>query len=56
MQLWTLWVTEAKTWALTCQDDDYHILWAEGGSHTDFPMDRIDFFVEQGCIMLTSER
>jgi uncharacterized protein DUF6876 len=55
-QLWTLWVTEEKTWALTCQDGDYHILWAEGGSYTDFPMDRIDFFVEQGCIMLTSER
>jgi hypothetical protein len=54
-QLWTLWVTEAKTWALTCQDGDYHIVWAEGGSYTDFPMDRIDFFVQQGCIMLTSE-
>jgi hypothetical protein len=55
-QLWTLWVTEEQTWALTCQDGDYRILWAEGGSSTDFPMDRIDFFVEQGCIMLTSER
>jgi hypothetical protein len=55
MQLWTLWVTEEKTWALTCQDGDYHILWAEGGSYTDFPMDKIDFFVQQNCIMLTSE-
>ena len=56
VQLWTLWVTEEQTWALTCQDGDYHILWAEGSSYTDFPMDRIDFFVEQNCIMLTSER
>ena len=54
-QLWTLWVTDAQTWALICQDGDYHILWAEGGSYTDFPVGHITFFVQHGCIMLTSE-
>ena len=54
-QLWSLWVTEERNWALVCQDGDYHLMWAEGGSYTDFPVGHITFFVQHGCIMLTSE-
>jgi len=54
-QMWSLWVTDERTWALICQDGDYHIMWAEGGSYTDFPVGHITFFVQHGCVMLTSE-
>jgi hypothetical protein len=54
-QLWSLWVGEERNWALICQDGDYHLMWAEGGSHTDFPVGHITFFVQHQCIMLTSE-
>jgi hypothetical protein len=53
-QLWTLHVHE-ESWALVCQDGDYHVLWAEGGGYTDFPLPKVEFLVQGGVIMLPSE-
>jgi hypothetical protein len=53
-QFWTLHVHE-QTWALVCQDGAYHVLWAEGGSHTNFPLTKVTFLVQGNVIMLPCE-
>ncbi len=55
-QVWRLVVAADSTAALTCDDGDGNVLSSEAISFTDFPIDRIEFYLEGGVIMLPSER
>lgn len=53
-QSWKLKVTDGAA-VLTCDDGDGNIVHREEITFTDFPLDEIDLWVENGVILLPSE-
>lgn len=54
-QSWKLVVNENQSALLTCDDGDGNIVHSEKIDWTDFPLDRIELWMEGGVILLPSE-
>ncbi|MCK1671078.1 DUF6876 family protein [Bradyrhizobium sp. 150] len=54
-QVWKLNVTGSKA-TLVCEDGNYNVVYSETIDFTDFPLDHVELWFENGVIMLPSER
>ena len=52
---WKLRVNEDKSAILICEDGSYHELYREKIDWTDFPLNKIDLWFENGVLILPSE-
>ena len=52
---WKLEVNEDKSAILVCEDGNYHELYREKIDWTDFPLNKIEFWFENGVLILPSE-
>lgn len=52
---WKLEVNEDKSAVLVCQDGNYHELYRERIEWTDFPLNKIELWFENGVLILPSE-
>lgn len=53
--VWKLEVNEDKAATLVCKDGDYHELYREEIEWTDFPLNKIELWFENGVLILPSE-
>lgn len=54
-QAWKLEVQEDKSALLSCEDGNYRSLFSKKIPHTDFPLEKIEFFFIDGFLILPSE-
>ena len=52
---WKLEVDEDKSAILVCEDGNYHELFREKIDWTDFPLNKIELWLENGVLILPSE-
>lgn len=52
---WKLTVNKDKTATLVCEDGNYHELYHEKIEWTDFPLNKISLWFENGVLILPSE-
>jgi len=52
---WKLEVKEDKSAILVCEDGNYHELYREKIEWTDFPLNNIELWFENGVLILPSE-
>ncbi|TRZ93687.1 hypothetical protein D4R78_07835 [bacterium] len=52
---WKLEVNEDKSAILVCEDGNYHELYREKIEWTDFPLNKIELWFENGVLILPSE-
>lgn len=52
---WKLMVNEDKSAILVCEDGNYHELYREKIEWTDFPLNKIEAWFENGVLILPSE-
>jgi len=53
--VWKFEVNEDKSAVLVCEDGNYHELYREKIEWTDFPLNRIELWFENGVLILPSE-
>ena len=53
--VWKLEVNEDKSAILTCEDGNYNELYREKIEWTDFPLNKIDLWFENGVLILPGE-